>query len=203
MMLNTYIYRLTVVTCLLTSIMFLSGCSPVISNKNTSDNVSKYNQWPGKPLNDYAQLIIVNPFIKQCCGASAPYKVYIKNQAINFKYSRLSPVDDFFCVALPEGEYDVELVLNASKQTQRTNILFKAVAGEISCLAADVDLRQKHYNVSLYYVNQQQAMVYVNRALHRISRQKPWRAIDLQLSDAETQEMIDERLQRQLTCKVM
>ena len=182
----------------------LSACAPIVSNKDLAPtSPAMYEHWPNMPNNGYAQLVVVNPFIKQCCGATPSYTVSIRNARIDYKHSDLFPIDDFFCVDLPPGKYQVELAFRSKNLPQKVNIPLQINKGETTYLAADVDLRRKKENASLYSLDQQQAMAYVNRALHRIATHKPWATTDYQLNQADTQAIIQKRLRRQLKCEVV
>lgn len=167
----------------------LTACTSVVTNKDQKPLASHSlvpSAWP-QVEESKTTLVVVNPYEKPCCGATASYTVSLRNLFGEQIYSNdsLLPVDDFFCLTLEPGRYTI--VLSSGTASHSMNMELRG--GNSKFVAADVHLGEPR-EMLLYAVEKKEAMQYVHRAAHRIA-------------PASESSMRAEKLTEKLECKIL
>lgn len=190
-----------VLACLVFTCLALAACAFNVNNRDPStDPPPMFDSWPGEPPAGMAQLLVVNPYIKDCCGASAGYIVQIAGEGVDFEYDDLMPTEDFFCANVPPGDYRVTLAFQTSSYAPASELAINVAAGDMRFLAADVDLRRDSYALDLRETDETSALRYVNRSMDRFATARSYRSGHESADTERIRAMNDERRQRQLQC---
>lgn len=162
-------------------IVSLMACTSVVSNKDQKPVSAHPLVPPAWPPTHEAKttLIVVNPYEKPCCGATAPYTVSLHNLFGEKIYENdsLLPVDDFFCLSLNPGRYTIALASGAASHSMNMELR----GGDYKFVAADVQLGEPR-EMLLYPMEKKEAMQYVHRSAHRIAPQGENSGRDAQLA---------------------
>ncbi len=149
----------------------ISGCASY-SNINQLPDNQRGKAWPRTVPGAKATLVVVNPYKRDCCGASPVYKINVRSQDVLYRSRDLLPIEDFFCLNLSPGQYTVSLSF-PSKPTEKSSISLSLHNGEVTFIAAEVDLRRRSKGPmgKVYQLGKNNGMFYVTRALDRWQKQ--------------------------------
>ncbi|GEM_PF-2728673 len=150
--------------------VLLSACAANSNIDEPADTIVMETWTPAVPPGK-ATLVVVNPFVSECCGATAGYEVTVRGSGAAFRNDDLFPVDDFYCLHLSPGEYTASLRFKYKDRAEQ-EIPVALAPGQVAFAAAEVDVRRRKTGPvgKMYLLPSKKGMNYVNRALNRWQR---------------------------------